>query len=201
MATDNGLRTETNLTIRELSPQDLAVVLAVQRESFGSAQWLESDYRRLAEEPGGFVLVAELSDPVTTAKETRGSGAKDDGPRATDAMRSPEIAGFAAFHRVLDEAELRNLAVRPSCRRRGLGRALLDEAHRRLRQQGVERVYLEVRVGNAPAIQLYQAAGYGCESIRKDYYQGPDEDACAMSIALPELLPPLSEAGGGRPGN
>jgi [ribosomal protein S18]-alanine N-acetyltransferase len=112
-------------------------------------------------------------------------------------MRSPEVAGFAAFHHVLDEAELRNMAVCSSYRRRGVGRALLDEAHRRLRELGVRQVYLEVRAGNAQAIQLYQAAGYRRESIRKDYYQGPDEDACVMSIVLPQ---PFRLPGGGRPG-
>jgi ribosomal-protein-alanine acetyltransferase len=172
------------LRIRDLSPQDLAAVLAVQRESPGAAQWSESDYRRLAEDPGGLVLVAEPSGPVTTATENGGSCTREDGPQTTDAMRSPKVAGFAAFHRVLDEAELRNVAVLSSYRRRGVGRALLDEAHRRLRELGVKQVYLEVRAGNARAIQLYEAAGYRRESIRKDYYQGPQEDACVMSIAL-----------------
>jgi len=186
------------LRIRDLSPQDLAAVLAVQRETLGAAQWFDSDYRRLAEDPGGFVLVAELSGPVPTATENGGSCAREDGPRTTEAARSPEVAGFAAFHQVLDEAELRNMAVASSYRRRGVGTALLNEAHRRLRELGVKRIYLEVRAGNAPAIQLYEAAGYRRESIRKDYYQRPDEDACVMSVALPE--PFLRLPGGGRPG-
>jgi len=165
----------------------VAGVLAVQRESPGAAQWSESDYRRLVEDPGGFVLVADVSDSVSLAEENGGSGTPEAGPQTTDAMRSPEVVGFAAFHRVLDEAEMRNMAVFSSYRRRGLGNALLDEVHRRLRELGVKRVYLEVRAGNAPAIQLYESAGYRRESIRKDYYQGPDEDACVMSIALPGL--------------
>ncbi len=185
------------MRVRDLSPQDLAAVLAVQRESPGAAQWSESDYRRLAKDPGGFVLVADVSDPGTPAEENVGSGTRHDGKRTKDAMRSTQIVGFAAFHRVLDEAELRNMAVSSSYRRRGLGNALLGEVHRRLRDLGVKRVYLEVRAGNAPAIQLYKAAGYRRESMRKDYYQGPDEDACVMSIALLGLFPPL--AANGRP--
>jgi len=172
------------LRIRDFSPQDLAAVLAVQRESPGAAQWSESDYRRLAEDPGGFVLVAELTGPVTPARENGGGGAQEDEPRMRGAMRSPEVAGFAAFHRVLDEAELRNMAVLSSYRRRAVGRALLNEAHRRLRESGVKQVYLEVRAGNARAIQLYEATGYRRKSVRKAYYQGTDEDACVMSVAL-----------------
>jgi ribosomal-protein-alanine acetyltransferase len=184
------------MRIRDFSPQDSAAVLAVQHESPIAAQWSESDYRRLAEDPGGFVLVAELSGPVTVAEESGGSGTREDGSQSSGLMYL--VAGFAAFHRASDEAELWNMAVLSGYRCRGLGRALLNEAHRRLRQLGVRRVYLEVRVGNAPAIRLYEAAGYRRESIRKDYYQGPEEDACIMSIAFPELsLPP--PGGGPRP--
>jgi ribosomal-protein-alanine acetyltransferase len=191
-------KAKTKVRIRDLSPQDLTAVLAVQHESPGAAQWSESDYRRLAEDPKGMVLVAELSGAVSTAQENGGSWARENGSRTTNEMPLPEVAGFAAFHQVLDEAELRNVAVLSSYRRRGVGRALLDEAHRRLRELGVKQVYLEVRARNVEAIKLYEAAGYRRESIRKDYYQGPDEDAWVMSIALPGPFLALLE--GGRPG-
>jgi len=185
------------MRIRDFSPSDLEGVLAVQRESPGAAQWSESDYRGLAEDPGGFVLVADVSDPVTPAVENARSGTRPTGPQTTESIAPPEVVGFAAFHRVLDEAEIRNMAVSSRYRRRGLANALLDEVHRRLSELGVKRVYLEVRAGNAPAIRLYETAGYCRESLRKDYYQGPDDDACVMSIALPELF--LPQPASGRP--
>jgi len=169
--------------IRHLSPHDFAAVLAVQRESPGAAQWSEADYRRLAEDPGGLILVADASGGVAPAAEDAAEPEPDHEARTPADLSSPALAGFAAFHRVLDEAELRNLAVLPRYRRRGLGRALLDAAHQRLWQLGVKRVYLEVRAGNDPAIQLYLAAGYHPQSIRKGYYQAPDENACVLAIS------------------
>ena len=172
-----------DVKIRGLSFEDVPAVLAVQHESPGAAQWSESDYRRLAEDPSGLILVAEMPDNI----DPSGAGGRptpDDTPRTTDGTRSAKVVGFAAFHRVLDEAELRNAAVLSRYRRRGVGRALLNQAHRELRQLGVKTVYLEVRAGNVPAIHLYEAAGYLCRSIRKDYYRGPDEGALVMGVAL-----------------
>jgi ribosomal-protein-alanine N-acetyltransferase len=148
-------------TIRPFADSDLASVLAIQHENSSAAQWAESDYTRLARDPAGLVLVAE---PSAVGSERR------------------EVVGFAAFHRVLDEAELRNMAVTAGYRRHGAGKALLAEAHRKLLALGVKRAYLEVRAGNAAAIRLYESVGYRRLSIRRDYYQDPPEDACVMEL-------------------
>ena len=179
--------------IRSFSQQDVTAVLAIQRDSPGAAQWSESDYWRLAEDPGGLILVAEIADTSTSNMEAGSMRAsyldslppsERDQTQSTGATLSPRVAGFAAFHRVLDEAELRNMAVLSGDRRRGLGRTLLDEGHRELSLMGVERIYLEVRAGNAGAIRLYEAAGYRRQAIRRIYYQAPDEDAWVMSLEL-----------------
>jgi ribosomal-protein-alanine N-acetyltransferase len=94
------------------------------------------------------------------------------------------VVGFCAFHRMLDEAELRNLAVAPEWRRRGIAKALLHEAHRRLRETGIANVYLEVRYSNMAARNLYQSLGYCSLSSRRRYYRQPVEDAETMSIEL-----------------
>ena len=102
----------------------------------------------------------------------------------------PDVVGFAAFHHVADEAELRNLAVSPQHQRRGAGRALLEEGIRRLRELGTRRVFLEVRASNGPALSLYTTVGFKLVSTRKAYYQGPEEDAWVMALDLAPSLPP-----------
>jgi ribosomal protein S18 acetylase RimI-like enzyme len=52
------------------------------------------------------------------------------------------------------------LAVRPDHRRRGLGRRLMDEAERRLRDLGCAKVNLQVRSSNETAREFYRQIGY-----------------------------------------
>jgi len=99
-----------------------------------------------------------------------------------------EVVGFAAFYRVNEEAELRNLAVDPAHQRRGVARSLLQEGIRRLKESGVRRIFLEVRASNHPAITLYASLGFRLHATRKEYYQHPVEDASLMAL---DILPPF----------
>jgi ribosomal protein S18 acetylase RimI-like enzyme len=51
------------------------------------------------------------------------------------------------------------LAVAPSARGRGIGRALLDDAERRAREAGCPTLSLDTALGNAPARALYESIG------------------------------------------
>ena len=147
------------MLIRAFADDDLSAVHTVQLQCPHAAQWREEDYLRLAGIPGGMILIAQ----VATA-----------GP--------PEVVGFAAFHRVSDEAELHNLAVNPAHRRRGAARALLQEGIRKLREAGARRVFLEVRASNHAAVGLYASAGFTLHATRRGYYQNPVEDALVMAL-------------------
>mgnify|MGYP000038160745 FL=1 len=74
-----------------------------------------------------------------------------------------------------------SIAVHPDYRRRGIGKALLTEAIRRLKEvYGVDEVYLEVRVSNEPAINLYKKLNFKIVKIIKYYYLD-GEDAYLMA--------------------
>ncbi|MDO9379531.1 MAG: GNAT family N-acetyltransferase [Nocardioidaceae bacterium] len=93
-----------------------------------------------------------------------------------------EVAGWADLMVVGDVAEVMRLAVLPSGRGAGAGRALLrgllDEARRR----GSERVLLEVADDNVAALALYRGEGFVDLSRRRAYYaDGRD----ALVLALP----------------
>ncbi len=94
------------------------------------------------------------------------------------------VAGFAVYHVSFEDAELYNLAVGKDFRRRGFGRALLDAVLTRAKERGAERMFLEVRRSNAPAIALYRAAGFAVCGVRRNYYALPTEDALLMDITL-----------------
>ena len=79
--------------------------------------------------------------------------------------------GFALARRIMDEAELLLLAVRPAARRRGIGRALLHSIVAECDLRRVAKLHLEVRAENE-AIALYTAAGFAKIGERRDYYRG-----------------------------
>jgi ribosomal-protein-alanine acetyltransferase len=151
--------------IRKLSKEDLAAIISIQNKTPQAAQCTQADYKNLADDPLGLILVAE-----------------------PDTMTPPMIVGFIAFRRVIDEAELRNMAVDPAYQRQGVGRELLAIGCRRLLEQGVRHIYLEVRASNIPAQWLYYSAGFGLRSRRRDYYNDPREDALVLSL---EPSPPV----------
>ena len=151
------------MRIRKASHDDLEAIVSIQSRTPQAAQWTQADYANLAGDPLGLILVVEF-----------------------DNMSPATIAGFAAFHQVMDEAELRNMAVDPAHQRQGLGRELLAEGRRRLLEQGVRQIYLEVRASNISAQRLYYSAGFGLRSRRKDYYSDPREDGLVLSLANTE---------------
>ncbi len=57
------------------------------------------------------------------------------------------------------------LAVSPQHRGRGLGRALMAEAERRLLALGCPKINLQVRHGNADVLAFYERLGYATEEL------------------------------------
>ncbi|MDV7141884.1 GNAT family N-acetyltransferase [Tropicimonas sp. TH_r6] len=82
--------------------------------------------------------------------------------------------GFALGRMLLDECELLTLAVAPSARRAGSGRALLSEFEAHARAEGAITALLEVSADNAPARALYDSQGYSEAGRRNSYYRAPD---------------------------
>ncbi len=73
-----------------------------------------------------------------------------------------------------------SIAVLPEHRRRGVGRALMIEAMRALRDYGASEIYLEVRVTNHPAISLYRNLKFEIVNRIRHYYSD-GEDAYVMA--------------------
>lgn len=79
-----------------------------------------------------------------------------------------------------------SIAVHPLYRRIGVGTELMRAVEERLRKQGIKKIYLEVRVSNRPAINLYKKLGYRIERVIPRYYG--DEDAYLMVKTLDDDL-------------
>jgi ribosomal protein S18 acetylase RimI-like enzyme len=68
------------------------------------------------------------------------------------------IAGFDGYR-----GWVYHLAVRPGVRRRGFGRALMQEAEARLKALGCPKLNLQVRSSNGGVIAFYEQLGYSIE--------------------------------------
>ena len=90
------------------------------------------------------------------------------------------VAGYAGLLVVLDEGYIDNVAVRPECRRQGIGDRLL-EVFCRFGQAHLAFLTLEVRPSNAAAVALYEKHGFQEAGRRKDYYTDPTEDALLLT--------------------
>jgi [ribosomal protein S18]-alanine N-acetyltransferase len=149
------------MKLRAFADHDLAAVGAIQLKCPQAAQWRAEDYLQLVHDPGGTILVAE-----------------------SDAPGAPGVTGFVAFHRVMDEAELRTIAIDPSHQRRGIARALLQAGIQVMQNFGVRKMFLEVRASNRPALALYRATGFELAYTRHGYYHDPVEDALVMACDI-----------------
>lgn len=139
--------------IRAFCAADAPAMAEILNDSAEAAQWPPESYARLAESPGGVVLVCDVS-------------------------RQP--VAFLAARQATDEAEILNIAVHRSFRRKGVASALLLAALKQFRRAAISRVFLELRESNLPARSLYDRHGFAASGRRKAYYHGPTEDALCM---------------------
>ncbi|MHC1697871.1 MAG: ribosomal protein S18-alanine N-acetyltransferase [Geobacteraceae bacterium] len=144
------------VTLHPVTKADLQEVLTLERASFPHP-WNEEHILNEIHSLRSFPLLARLED---------GS-----------------CAGYICPMLVLDEGQILNVAVQPSCRGRGIGRMLLEAALEQFRKKGATVVYLEVRPTNRTAISLYTRCGFITAGRRKAYYEN-GEDAILMKYEL-----------------
>ena len=92
-----------------------------------------------------------------------------------------EAVGCAGMHCVCGECYIDKIAVHPAMRRRGIAQALVQYLIDYGVNHHAEFITLEVRAGNAPAIDLYSKLGFQTAGLRKSFYTGPNEDAILMT--------------------
>ena len=97
------------------------------------------------------------------------------------------LLGYFVAMPGVDEVHLLNITVAPEYRGQGWSRVMLDALALWARGQSAQWVWLEVRVGNLRAMQVYEAHGYKRVGQRKDYSpagHGQREDAVVMGLRL-----------------
>lgn len=144
------------LRFRPMRPQDLDRIVAIEKEGF-LHPWSSELLEREMSHAWSHVLVAV-----------------EEGPTAE------WLVGYVVFWLVHDEVHVLNLGTAVEARRRGIGRALMEEAHTLGRRRGATLSALEVRRSNLPALALYRHLGYRQVGVRPNYYAEEREDAIVM---------------------
>ena len=151
------------LLIERATARDLDRSLRIEQDSF-SVPWTRKMFEvELTQNPFGHLYVARPAEPSDP---------------------SSDFVGYVCFWVVFDELRLMTLAVEPSRRRQGIGRALLHQALALGRTQGATRAQLEVRASNGAAVRMYEESGFHRTAVRTRYYTNPVEDAVLMEREL-----------------
>jgi ribosomal-protein-alanine acetyltransferase len=98
-----------------------------------------------------------------------------------------DIVAYGVLLFAPGEAQILNLTVAPEVRRRRIGRTLLRRFVADAKARGASQCFLEVRVSNRPAIDLYAAEGFAAIARRIGYYPAigdAREDALVMRKSL-----------------
>ena len=96
---------------------------------------------------------------------------------------SQKIVAYIGCSFDLWDVDILNVCVDKAYRRQGLARRLFEEVFKHFRACGAEKVFLEVRESNLPAVTLYKSLGFEQIGLRKKYYENT-EDALVMALSL-----------------
>lgn len=109
------------------------------------------------------------------------------GYQAQMLMAEQTLLGYFVAMPGVDEVHLLNITVAPEYQGQGWSRVMLDALSLWARGQSAQWLWLEVRVGNARALRVYEAQGYTRVGVRKGYYPADHhqrEDAVVMGLRL-----------------
>ena len=140
------------MDFRRSIPADATGIAALEEEIFSDA-WSYRDIQDLICTEGGMCFTA---------------------------VEDGKVIAYVIGRLIVPEGEIYRVAVAPHKRQRGIGYRLLDYAVKTSKGQGLERLFLEVRSKNIPAIRLYTAYGFKEIGTRKNYYKDPQDDAIVM---------------------
>jgi ribosomal-protein-alanine N-acetyltransferase len=109
--------------------------------------------------------------------------------RVLGAEDAPDtLVGYCVMMTGVDEISLLNIAIDPIHQRQGWAKKMLLVMEDQALAKNFQKIFLEVRTSNTPAIGLYQRMNYQQVGIRKAYYpmhEGQRDDALVM---MKELL-------------
>lgn len=144
-------------TLVPMTAAHVDALMPYEKDMFGTEAWSAASYRaELADTRDRYYIAAEAAD---------GS-----------------LLGWAGVRVIGDTAEILTVGVVPAARRTGIARRMLADLLAEARRRGAREVFLEVRVDNEPARELYRNVGFVDVGTRRGYYAGGRIDGVTMRL-------------------
>lgn len=102
------------------------------------------------------------------------------------AERKDRVDGFMVYELHKTSLRVLNFAVRPECRREGIGKAMVDKLKSKLDPKRRNRLSLEVRETNLTGQLFFRSQGFKAVSVLRDYYDDFPEDAYVFQFRIPQ---------------
>ena len=143
-----------SIKIKPMEKADIDSVIAIEEKAYGPHHWSKESF------------MGELSNELARYFSVFNENG--------------DLIAYCGCWQILEEAHITHIAVHPDFRQKHIGEAMLktiiDECYKNMAKY----ITLEVRVGNKPAIGLYEKYGFKSLGTRKGYYQDNNEDALIM---------------------
>jgi RimJ/RimL family protein N-acetyltransferase len=168
-------------------------VITIRRAEPGDAQALVELAGEVGSEEGAWLLTTAEWRSITDERRYLRAVRRHPDAAVYLAEDADAVVGRLSLARDVHPASAHvadlGLMVASSHRRRGVGRALLDQAVAWAESAGVRKLELHVFPWNEPAIALYDAFGFEREGLRKGHYlrDGMPVDAILMAFQLDGL--------------
>lgn len=133
-----------NLHFENLSAKFCAQVFEIEQCSIGES-WTVNQIQGLVDDKKAFARIGIVGD---------------------------EVVCYYSFYNIVGEGNINNLAVKESCRGKGVGSMLIEDMIMTAKGAKISSLTLEVNENNAAAISLYKKFGFKSEGRRIKFYGG-----------------------------
>ncbi len=151
--------------IRPMAQEDVEAVSDLEKELFGPEAWSPEVLKSELAAESRYYFVDEESTPEPNDKPIR-------------------IRGYAGIWFDGSDAQIMTIGVAPADQGHHIGQALLGAVMNAASALHAQRMLLEVRVDNEPALALYKKNGFRLMGLRKRYYQPENIDAYTMECTV-----------------
>ena len=147
---------EIPVQVRWMVRRDFAHVLTIEETCF-EFPWTAEEFLQCLQQPNCLGMVAE--------HESR-------------------IVGFVIYETPKNRLFVSNIAVHPEFQRHGIARQMIQKLVTKMIHQRRQKITIEIRETNLPALLCFRALGFKSTNILKNFYEEQSEDAYVLQYRL-----------------
>jgi [ribosomal protein S18]-alanine N-acetyltransferase len=170
------------LTLRYMTPNDIAEVVHIDRCSFSTPWSARSYHYEIIESTHSHMVVLEHDSAAPPARGWRRLFPAFNAQPSSESQQ--RIIAYGGLWNIADEAHISTIATHPDWRGQGYGEIVLAGMIRKSIALRAGYVVLEVRVSNKTAQNLYKKYDFLTVAVKQRYYRDNGEDAYDMRLLL-----------------